>query len=128
MTQLDYGVVKLRTNGDASVVQIIFSQAQSDEAVEDFRKKLVAQGFPVNDPSHMPNSKAIVFNWNRQIVEDMTDLTVAELINVLRTFPQGARVKVTWEGVVRSLDADNVYMSDDGVMLIDGDENFYPLL
>lgn len=34
-------------------------------------------------------------------------------------------VEVTWEGVIRPIDAGSVYPGKDGQLLIDGDGNFY---
>lgn len=48
-------------------------------------------------------------------------MTRDELIGELRKFPQGIEVKVTWEGTVHSIEPDNLYMSKDGILLIDAD-------
>ncbi len=50
---------------------------------------------------------------------------VKELIELLKSFPPDAEVKTTWENIVNELDADEVYMSADGVLLIDADANSY---
>ncbi len=62
MTQLVYsGYVTFQTNGDYSEFHINFPDGVDDEFVEEYRKKLLANGFPVFYPS-IPNPKALVFN------------------------------------------------------------------
>lgn len=54
-------------------------------------------------------------------------MTVRELIELLKTKPQEVQVIVTWEGTAHPIEDDsapggsNVYMSHDGVLVIDAD-------
>ena len=50
-------------------------------------------------------------------------MTVRELIEILKTKPQDAEVLLTWEGSLRQIDDDNVYVSHDGPLIIDVDGN-----
>lgn len=52
-------------------------------------------------------------------------MTVKELIFELQKRDPHAEVRVTWEGVIQAIDAENIYCSADGVVLIDGDGNSY---
>ena len=50
-----------------------------------------------------------------------------ELIKELMKYPN-VEVRVTWESTVDELNADEIYMSKDGIILIDGDDNSYKKL
>jgi hypothetical protein len=52
-------------------------------------------------------------------------VTVAELIAELQKLDQDARIVITWESVLRDITPDHVYVSRDGVAMLDGDDNFY---
>jgi hypothetical protein len=57
-------------------------------------------------------------------------MKVNELIAVLQRYDQEAEVQVTWEGIFRELESDNVYECPEndrlkGLVLIDADGNFY---
>ena len=64
-----------------------------------------------------------------------TPMNVGRLIHILRQYPEGAEVFVTWEGTVHPLRSSNIYKSmkyhgalkdfseDNPVVLIDGDGN-----
>lgn len=45
-----------------------------------------------------------------------------ELVAELMKYPN-VEVKVTWESITRDILSDNLYMSKDGILLIDGDRN-----
>lgn len=51
----------------------------------------------------------------------MKNLTVAEFIEYLRSFPQDAPIAFTWEGVVELIRADKIFISKDGVVMIGDD-------
>ena len=52
-------------------------------------------------------------------------ITVRELINWLSEYPPDTPVRITWEGILRDVDNSTIYMSHDGVLLIDADGNLY---
>jgi hypothetical protein len=45
-------------------------------------------------------------------------MTVAELIELLKTFPQDAPIAYTYESVVDVFGKDEIYLSKDGVVII----------
>lgn len=52
-------------------------------------------------------------------------LTVKELIDVLKKYPQNMKVMITWESTVNELRKKFVYESITGTLYLDGDYNFY---
>ena len=52
-------------------------------------------------------------------------MTVKELIDLLQQYPPYLEVAVTYESVVKNLNSTNLYVSADGVLLLDADGNFY---
>jgi len=52
-------------------------------------------------------------------------MKVSELIAELQKYPQDAMALVTWEKTVHHISADGIYVSKDGMLLIDGDRNLY---
>lgn len=52
-------------------------------------------------------------------------MTVHELIAALSKHDPDRRVVVTWETTIHDLDEDQVYLSADGDVVIDGDANSY---
>ena len=52
-------------------------------------------------------------------------MKVSDLVKLLRKYQDASVVKVTWEGQVIPIDPENIYLSADGVLLIDADDNCY---
>jgi hypothetical protein len=52
-------------------------------------------------------------------------MTVRELMAALSKHDADRRVVVTWETTIHDLDEDQVYLSADGDVVIDGDGNSY---
>jgi hypothetical protein len=52
-------------------------------------------------------------------------MTVGELIRILQKFPEDIQIACTWESTIRSIDAENIYESKFGCILIDSDFNYY---
>lgn len=50
---------------------------------------------------------------------------VRQLITAMERLPCDADVEITWEGTLRSIDEDNIYVSKLGVVIIDADCNHY---
>lgn len=50
-------------------------------------------------------------------------LTVGEVISALQRYPPDTRVRGTWETTTR--DVDSIYITADGIVLIDVDEGTY---
>ncbi len=48
-------------------------------------------------------------------------MTVEELIERLKQYPANAEVRIVWESTVNNLNDDLIYISKDGVVLLDGD-------
>jgi hypothetical protein len=55
----------------------------------------------------------------------MCEFNVGELIKELGKFPPSARVRITWEGMSKSIFAGNIYQVPTGEVLLDGDDNTY---
>jgi len=52
-------------------------------------------------------------------------ITVKELIEILKEYPEDMKIMTTWESTLHSLTRDNIYESKTGSLYIDADENFY---
>lgn len=52
-------------------------------------------------------------------------MTRDELIAELQKYPADVQVKITWETTVHAIKPENLYLSKDGVLLIDADDNNY---
>ena len=52
-------------------------------------------------------------------------MKVKKLIEILQTFPSNAFIEVAWEGIFRDIEKNNVYIHEDGTILIDADNNRY---
>ena len=55
----------------------------------------------------------------------MMTMTVGELRDVLAAHPDETLVACTWEGIIVGMGAENVYLSSDGLLLLDSDGNYY---
>jgi len=51
--------------------------------------------------------------------------TVKELIIYLTMFHPDVKVYCTWEGIIREIIENNIYISKTGSLYIDADDNFY---
>lgn len=52
-------------------------------------------------------------------------MKVKELIKILQRHNQDEEVSVTWEGIFRDIEEDNIYLAANGKVIIDADENCY---
>ena len=56
------------------------------------------------------------------------NMKISEMIDVLESSMQlhgDIGINVTWEGTLHEIDECNIYLSKEGVLYIDADENFY---
>lgn len=52
-------------------------------------------------------------------------LTVKDLIDILKKYPDGMKVMITWESTLNELKEEFIYESITGNLLLDGDYGFY---
>jgi hypothetical protein len=52
-------------------------------------------------------------------------LTVAELIDILKKYPEKTKVIATWESTIKPLKMENIYVSHTNTLYLDADYNFY---
>ena len=52
-------------------------------------------------------------------------MQIKDLIDLLKKYDSSTLVRITWEGTLQDLDDDEVYLSKDGVLLLDCDGAAY---
>ena len=52
-------------------------------------------------------------------------MKVKELIKLFQEHNQDEEVRVTWEGIFRDIEEENIYLAANGKVIIDADENCY---